>query len=486
MNPTQDATQGKANAAAAKAALAQEQRDKAIQEAHDIVDEMLEAKPLLYWSKREDKWFERLPCRWNSFSTPSMMVPLSPHLPTKTHTAAFTDYLRGGPEGSRRLKEHTVRSFSKRWENDVTVVNLATTADWAKPVEGEPHFIFDLLLQCLAGNRVPEQEHIEQSLIWKYTHPGEYMLPALVLFGGSGTGKGLLMEHIIKTIFTIEHYVKLLHANQLKDFNETLEEAVVVLFDEAHFRDPQEEEWLKANVMNSVASVNGKGKARQNVETTIWYLIANNDELSSPVRVTGEKIDRRYSLIRTSIDFVDVLAEHLGCSAKEAADRLTTEFVPKVLNSQHEVGKWLNHLMLKYPNLESPPLAWHGEDYEAVLEHAQTLDELVLEEIFVQRNIDYISRACLYMYYQQRAAEDGIQQNRVKGKKKFDELALNWLKKKGLPFICQNKKRHKGLEPAKYGMRSGIELYIRVGFKGPYTTNDMKFLKPTAPTRYRR
>jgi hypothetical protein len=106
----------------------------------------------------------------------------------------------------------TMKLQERHWTyNDVTysfrqdlpsdMLNLLDRSDWLQPDVGAYHWIFDVLVQSLGGNKAENIDHLQCVLAYKYLHPEAYTLPCLMIHGEGGVGKNLLVNHVLGIIF---------------------------------------------------------------------------------------------------------------------------------------------------------------------------------------------------------------------------------------------------------------------------------------------
>jgi hypothetical protein len=79
--------------------------------------------------------------------------------------------------------------------------NMLEMKDWVQPVEGEQHWIFDLLIKSIGGNKPENMDHLNRVLAYKYLHPDCWRLPCVVIYGEGRAGKGLLVDSVLYTLF---------------------------------------------------------------------------------------------------------------------------------------------------------------------------------------------------------------------------------------------------------------------------------------------
>jgi hypothetical protein len=425
---------------------------------------ILESNPHLYWDQQADRWFEHINNNWVDYASNTMEREYAYALPTADHKSGFMSEMYA--EQHRRKRKGQVFDFNlERVAADYPhCINRAIADTWLKPMEGELHPAFEWLLDCLASDRKDEREHIEKCIYWKHKNPAEFKMPALVLFGGAGNGKGILSEHVLKNIFTPEHYTMVAGGPEIvRNFQDPLVGKAIFLFDEANCRSAADSDWLKAHIMKESIQVNQKGIKSVKTMMQIWFHIFNNSPLHSPVAVTGTDVDRRYSLIRTKKVWWHYIAEQLDlgpvkvvcgendevdCSeTKEAAmDVLNSDLMPNVFKNPVELAKFLGYLYAKWGYVVTTcPIAFHGEDYRALLDNAQTTEDTLFEDVFMfDSKFLSISEQALYDLYRYRAEKDGVNHKFVKSKSGLMTAAYEFIDRKGLGIKHSKTQRYNG------------------------------------------
>lgn len=139
------------------------------------------------------------------------------------------------------------------FDRDNRIVNLYTPSKYvknAKPAEGTkvPPTIMKVLSHALGG----KQEIIEHYLNWLavIVQHKQMTQTAWVLHGTQGTGKGLLVNKILRPLIG-EDYVKVLQLSHLEEaFNPWLEKCILLAIDEASVEDAKKVGALMAKLKN--------------------------------------------------------------------------------------------------------------------------------------------------------------------------------------------------------------------------------------------
>ena len=80
-------------------------------------------------------------------------------------------------------------TYTFRQDLPPDMLNLLDQSGWLKPDVGDCHWLFDVLIQSLGGNKIENIEHIKHVLAYKYLYPEAYTLPCLVIHGEGGLAK---------------------------------------------------------------------------------------------------------------------------------------------------------------------------------------------------------------------------------------------------------------------------------------------------------
>lgn len=269
-----------------------------------------------------------------------------------------------------RVKRGLTSSLRKDVSSDL--LNLQTTKGWIEPVESDNYaWQFDVLMDSLSTGREEVREHIERCILWKFMEPGDYQLPALCLYGEENSGKTTLGV-VLGTIFTEKQVLISGTHSVYSDFNDPLKGKLVVLVEEGIYSKANQER-TKLIVCNPTITINAKHRKELTVDNTIWFVFGTNDVMG-PVKL-GLKGNRRFSLVEVRTNIWDTI-EKFGHTREE----WLAEY-DKVFRNKEEVGKWIYHLVLKYSESLTRPMALHGEDFEELLEDQHAFDGWLIEEL---------------------------------------------------------------------------------------------------------
>lgn len=387
-------------------------------------------------------------------------------------------------EQEGRIKDTMTTTFDKNLP--ANVLNRLRLDSWAPRVEGQHSEYFDLLLTCLASGRENVKEYLEKAITHKLVHPEDSSLPALVIYGAGGSGKNLLIERVLGTLFGKEQLVKFSSVESVKSFQEGLEGKSLVLFDETTVQSNKEMEMLKGIVGVPRLSINPKGAKHFMADNTAWYFFTNNNHDRSPVMLSGDGVmgsDRRWSIIRCHKLWVQVLHQYMvenvdQSTTQDQAHRFSmNDLTPKVFGNRLEVGKWRNYLETKWGSHGNPG-AFHDEDYSKLKERQITVEEQLVRDVFLSSDFRYVGVKTLYALYNNTLGE----QRRRGGMsfaafKEFLANAVQDLNAQGLVKIDYNQTMKVYVhEKTRNGLgnkvRTNRAMYLNAAFEQPKTLED--------------
>lgn len=320
-------------------------------------------------------------------------------------------------------------------EADEGVLNRMRTAHWIKPVAGEVHPMYDVLMLALGGGTQEGKDHLERLLVWKYMHPDDFLIPCVNWYDEGGVGKNLFVDGILGALFGHDQVVSAGLDNITGAFNSLVKGRTVVMLNEASRRKVDMEKF-KMLVGQPDLYINEKKIAQYRVQNTPWYLIASNDPMSIPVE--GKRSDRRWSIIRLTSSIENYVAAELKCSIEQARKLWVSELADD-LKKRHNIAVWLDTLIRRWGNQQAPE-ALHGEDYDrmvalreemnpvnnalALIEHMDTwvpVIDLYLKTVGVEK----FNRSTMFGDYTRFVAE-------IESK----------ITKCALPFVFESDKKH--------------------------------------------
>jgi phage/plasmid-associated DNA primase len=247
---------------------------------------------------------------------------------------------------------------------------------------------FDVLMHSLSGGKLENREHIERWLVHKIKNYHKVATtPDMVIVGQvGGNGKGLI-QMIMRLLFPAQLVGKANSKTLNGNFNAIMVGKLVVFFDD------QSSKEIDLDIVKQLAGsetmiVEPKGKDQYETETThnsAWF----SNQLPFKLTPEGQEggVDRRFSIMRTNITFLESIIEHYAkqdllvnmMEAKDIAERVVSD----VLLNRVEVAKWFGALCERYPEIDEnytlKPL--HGEDYHYFLNRQQDNIDLIFNQL---------------------------------------------------------------------------------------------------------
>ena len=283
-------------------------------------------------------------------------------------------------------------------------LNLIVTEHWLKPgPQTENTRFFEHLLYAIGSGKPENILHLKQVIGWKYLHPADsWRLPCLCMYGRGGAGKNLLGKTIPSIIFGPSQCL-VAKTRTLERFNDKIAGKATVLFDEQPNKDAQED--IKALIGQPTVTLEPKGSSIFEADNTPLYFIASNDDVG-PIRIENNGSERRFSMIHSNMDLIEVIATKEGLTFAEAQALIDNFLDREVFRNPIEVAGFLTMCVEEAKLLARPPKALHGEDFQELQSIQKDSTEEVLEEIFIDyKNFDYIALQTLYNIYKLRCAQ---------------------------------------------------------------------------------
>lgn len=302
------------------------------------------------------------------------------------------------------------------------------------PKTGVHHWIFDALVESICGGKEENIQHLERLILAKLQNPADYTLPALCFSDDGGTGKSLFVSVVLSAIFG-KRLVSdnLAIAQATGKFNSVLVGKAVVFINEA-VEDKADNDALKRIIGSQIITVEPKGVDPYTADNTPLYILAGNG-IAGCVRLSGTRVDRRYSVITGTAPLEHYLAQQRNTTTDAALNWLHNEGIA-LLSDPEQVACWLGHLTAKHGTVGRVP-ALHGEDYRRLLGIQTPLHEQVFELIFLDSDFSHIKLSTLRDVYQDLHRRHNGGTGHIRGRKLY-EHARKWLQSKR-PEIEQRK-----------------------------------------------
>lgn len=299
------------------------------------------------------------------------------------------------------------------WKSDITlsikpdlpehILNMLLLGDILQPKQGELHPAFKILMRSLSDNDAAAEQHIKQVIGWKYTHLGDYRIPALCFFGSGGSGKTVFSSTLLPTIFGTGNCTDGMFTDFI-DFNGNIAGKLVVSISEKPASRTDENK-LKSLVGSPFITINEKFAPRYQAENMAMFVLSTND-LNGPVKIDRDGAERRWSLMKTSYNVYQITQKYLTevtgnpVSLKEATDYWDLEVKDKnVFTDKEQVAIFLNECIEEANKLQTTPKAYHEEAFhQLVLQHEDAFAS-TLRDIITAHKFDVMSGRALYEIY---------------------------------------------------------------------------------------
>jgi hypothetical protein len=240
---------------------------------------------------------------------------------------------------------------------------------------------FDWLMYSLSGGKKENQDHIERWILHKIiNYKKAVTTPDLVVVGHvGGNGKGIIQAIVrlmLPAILSGKANSKTLNGN----FNAIMLGKLIVFFDDQNSKEiPLEVVKQLAGSDTMIFEPKGKDQYEgEKTHSSAWF----NNKLPFKLTPAGQEggVDRRFSITRTNITFLESIRHHFALKGHEVSVEQSKDFaeeiVSKYLLNRLCIGAWFKHLQAKHPEVDTnytlKPL--HGEDYRYFLD--QQLDSL--------------------------------------------------------------------------------------------------------------
>lgn len=382
----------------------------------------------------------------------------NPLLGMRKNTPLFMEVLR--EEG--RWFDRATYSFAPQPPNVLNQLRY----EFLTPAEGQHHWVFDALVESICGGKQENIEHVERLVLAKHQNPADYTLPALCLSDDGGTGKSLFVSSVLASLFGQSLVRDNLSISQATGrFNAALVGKAVVFVNEA-VEDKADDNALKQIIGSRSISVEPKGIDPYNADNTALYILSGNG-IAGCVKLSGTRVDRRYSVITGTKPLEHYLSQRLGYDTTAALDWLHTEGA-SILSDPQEVARWLGYLVSKH-GVVGRVAALQGEDYQRLLAVQTPLHEQVFEAVFLAEGFTHIKLSTLRDVYMDLYRRHNGGNGHLRSRKLYEQ-ARKWLHK-NRPLVVQQK--------VKWGSRGTTADVFHdstISAGGPLSTNDWEYV----------
>lgn len=352
-----------------------------------------------------------------------------------------------------------------------TVLNRMRTEHWIQPTDGEVNEWYDILMLALGGGTQQGKDHIEQLLVWKYKHPGDFLLPCVNWYDEGGVGKNLFVDGLLGAIFGKEQVSSVGLENLTGQFNSVIKGKTIILMNEAANRKVDMERF-KNMIGQPDLYINEKKIPQYRVDNTALYFIATNDPMSIPVE--GKKSDRRWSIIHLQRSIEVFVAERLNCSELDAKRLWENKFADQ-LKDPENLSVWLGHLFRKWADIERPePL--HGADYLRAVALRDELNPVKSALSYLESMDTWVPVLDLYLHAINAPTFD--RSRMFSDYKRFNAEIYNEIKRRKLPLLFETGKKHWTRQTGVGDKKAANAAIIRyVEYSGPFTKNHHDYEK---------
>lgn len=298
-------------------------------------------------------------------------------------------------------KEEVVNTFKSHTDNQL---NFCTRDHWLQPIPGDVHPVFDFALRALSGENKTAQDYIEHVIAHKYLHPDNTKLPLTAINGEGGICKDEIIIGTLGVIFGNEQVLSTSCSTVLDGFNGEMLGKAIVFFNESKIEKTNYEK-LKALVHSTTMPVDVKFGIKGTFDNTPLYFSGSNETMGA-VKVDGSTVDRRFSIITAKRNVLEICSEEWKTPyrinddsySKKTLDIWFDDYQPYLIDKV-EVAKWLNYILEKWKD-HKPPRAFHGEEYNKLLEIQRNIVVHTMEFIFNRDNFTYICDHDAYLTYE--------------------------------------------------------------------------------------
>lgn len=383
--------EARGNVEAAKAAAKEAHRLEVL----EGVVEYLEDNDV-YFVGRDDRFFiyDPVSAEWNFMSANALR-----NMDGRIRSPEAFNVLLEAMEAQGRMRSMKTYTFN---HTPPAVLNMIRRERWLQPkfetTENTP--FFTTLLRALGNDTAENIQHIKEVIGWKYLHPEDHQLPALCFFGSGGTGKNVLVDCVLATVFG-KNFTLSTKFKEIEAYNDLLAGKVVVLIDEAA-QDKTDADTLKRMVGNQRIQIVAKYQSTYTCDNTALFFISTNN-YDGALRMEKNDSNRRWSIMKVTTPLHTLLGQQLGMDPEDARIALRAEFATNIYSNPDEVACFLGECVQAAEQLLAAPAALHGADYIQLSETQQDAVDEVLREVFIEYgDFEFIATTTLYELYKRR------------------------------------------------------------------------------------
>lgn len=289
-----------------------------------------------------------------------------------------------------RVKVRLVNTFGIHSPNEFNLMSKDGWIDKKYIVAGELSELTIALLNSLGGGDPVATEHIMHWIGWKYLHPGDFMLPALSIFGEQNVGKGVLSNRILPTIFGKKQVFHAGSEDIIGSFNaHAIFGKSIVCVDESNLS-AKSDNRLKQLIGNPTVQAHAKGLTPITVDNCIAYLFTSNDLFGGIKLDSNVKSNRRFSMIEAN-KTLQYWIEKAGLDWDKIMQK---DVIKKHFSDPVEIGKLL-WLCIELAKDKGRPEALKNAVLLELIEAQNPLNGL-FEDVFLTEQVKWITSAELH------------------------------------------------------------------------------------------
>lgn len=321
------------------------------------------------------------------------------------------------------VKNKVPEDTLNEWNDDVLL----------KPVEGEVHMAFDLLMKALSGNGLEGNQkaidYLESLVGYKYMNLFSPSLPATGWYNEGRSGKSIFTQVVLGVVFG-KAYVAQDNWTNFQQFQDSLDNKMVFLIDEDTAFISMDK--MKTFTGSHTISINNKYGKKYAAENSVLWFAGTQNKLGC-WRYGKDHSDSRFSSIKLTTPLWDFLA-HEGwidnAGPEEGNAFITNVLIPEVYNNPTEVAKWLNRCIKKAKALDKIPGAYRDENFEELLEVQKPVWERVCEDVFIyDKNFSHIELDTLHKLITNEGKDTNSVAAENIGLNKLSAEVVEWLRK---------------------------------------------------------
>jgi len=298
-----------------KHVLVNERENKLYEVSVEIMKQNLLQDILPLYNYDEEKALSNLENEWKKvkYKIESAFIEFNPNKPEglyKDNYFYYYNFFKNTPVRKKMLEIYNKHKKEGNLKKDVLSI-----------VEKFP--FVNLLFDSLTNFDKKNKEYFLNWLAYVFiTH--KKTMNTIIFKGIEGTGKGLLFEKIIQKVFPKNQTTVISNDELNNSFNEFLENKSFIIANEVQDYTNKKSvyEKLKQWITDEMVNLNAKHTRMRNATNFVNFLIFSNNDYPVPITIT----DRRYSVINTSEEKLEILAEkYLNMNIIEYIERLTNE-----------------------------------------------------------------------------------------------------------------------------------------------------------------